>query len=143
MTFDTQLLLPQAVCLLLLNQNEEILAISRRDDPNAWGLPGGKVDPGETLEIAVVRETFEETGLVLAGVQPVFTAKNDGGEKDTTYMCTTFTGRIVGQAPGAPRSEPFVGDVKWVKPSVLEHSVFGRYNRELFTHIGLIIDLIL
>jgi 8-oxo-dGTP pyrophosphatase MutT (NUDIX family) len=28
-----------------------------------WGLPGGKVDPGETQLEAAVRETFEEVGL--------------------------------------------------------------------------------
>lgn len=29
-----------------------------------WGSVGGAVDPGESLEEAVVRELFEETGLV-------------------------------------------------------------------------------
>ena len=31
--------------------------------PNAWVLPGGKIDPGETLEECVIREIFEETGI--------------------------------------------------------------------------------
>lgn len=30
-----------------------------------WGLPAGKIDPGETPEQAVVRETLEETGIDL------------------------------------------------------------------------------
>lgn len=32
-----------------------------------WGIPKGAPDPGETLEATAIRETFEETGLVVAG----------------------------------------------------------------------------
>ena len=31
-----------------------------------WGLPGGRVDPGETPTTAAIREVFEETGLALS-----------------------------------------------------------------------------
>lgn len=28
-----------------------------------WWLPGGRVDPGETFEVAAIRETKEEAGI--------------------------------------------------------------------------------
>lgn len=40
-----------------------IVLIERRHPPAGWALPGGFVDPGETLARAAVREVREETGL--------------------------------------------------------------------------------
>ena len=38
-----------------------------------WVTPGGGVDPGESHEVAAVRELFEETGLVISDVgEPVY-----------------------------------------------------------------------
>jgi ADP-ribose pyrophosphatase YjhB (NUDIX family) len=42
--------------------------LQRRDDNRMWGLPGGSVDPGESVRAAVIREVLEETGL---DVEPV------------------------------------------------------------------------
>jgi mutator protein MutT len=41
------------------------LLMQRRADGGAWGLPGGAVDPGEAPAQAIVREVWEETGLVV------------------------------------------------------------------------------
>jgi len=37
-----------------------------RNFPNAWVLPGGHLDPGESLEYGVIREVFEETGISIS-----------------------------------------------------------------------------
>ena len=37
---------PLSVSLLITNEKGEILHISRKDDHEAFGLVGGKVDPG-------------------------------------------------------------------------------------------------
>lgn len=63
-----------SVYALVRNDNGEYLLLRRsknsRTQPGKWDLPGGKVDPGETLEEAVTREVREETGLSL-GLQEI------------------------------------------------------------------------
>ena len=49
------------VCVALI-QNERVL-LTNRTDFEVWCLPGGHVDPGESIAQAAVRETAEETGL--------------------------------------------------------------------------------
>lgn len=56
-------------------QGEKVLLVRRANPPDAgrWGLPGGKINHGESIAQAAVREVLEETGVhTVAG--PVFTA---------------------------------------------------------------------
>lgn len=47
---------------ILANSKNEIL-LQKRSDFNAWGLPGGALEFGESAQEACVREFLEETGL--------------------------------------------------------------------------------
>lgn len=126
-----------AVCCLLMNGDGDVLAISRGNDTTKWGLPGGKVERHESLEVAVVREMFEETGYVIAAPQSVYTAFVPG---ETNFLCTTFIGQVVAQVPDAPRSVPFEGVVQWVHRALLvqeSHAPYARYNRTLFEHLNI------
>ena len=47
---------------VIFNDLGEVL-LERRSDNGFWGLPGGAVEIGESVEEAIIREVFEETGL--------------------------------------------------------------------------------
>lgn len=82
-----------AVCLLLPASSGLYWAVSRRNDTTQWGLPGGKVDPGESFEQAVLRETSEEMGLFIpssAEAIPIYSAVCPGKGPGDTYWVTTY-----------------------------------------------------
>ena len=57
---------PQVGCgAAIRNENAQILLIKRLTEPekDSWGLPGGKIDFGETAQAATKREVNEELGI--------------------------------------------------------------------------------
>jgi ADP-ribose pyrophosphatase YjhB (NUDIX family) len=51
--------------VVLFNCQGNILAVSRKDNYEDLGFPGGKLNINENPEQAAIRETFEETGIIL------------------------------------------------------------------------------
>jgi 8-oxo-dGTP diphosphatase len=58
-------IVPQVAVGAVCTHGDALLLIRRGRGPAAgeWSVPGGRVEPGETLHEAVVRETAEETAL--------------------------------------------------------------------------------
>ncbi|WP_346895162.1 NUDIX hydrolase [uncultured Roseibium sp.] len=56
-------------------RDSQVLLVRRANPPDAgrWGFPGGKIEQGETIKDAAIRELLEETG-VRADPLSVFTA---------------------------------------------------------------------
>lgn len=114
----------QAVVALIFNAEDKILGITRRDTIDDWGLPGGKVDPNESLIDALIREIKEETNLELDPnkFSLIFIA-NDG-----PYEVSTF------QYHDVLVDKPTQGDsgiVGWIDWDDLFRGSFGSYNKQL------------
>jgi len=48
---------------VLLSDDHQKVLLTRRTDNGQWCLPGGMIDPGESVAEGCQREVFEETGL--------------------------------------------------------------------------------
>ncbi len=73
------------VKVIIINDNNEMLLLKRSDKTSrahGWDLAGGGVDKGEDPLDAVVRESLEETGLLIDNIRMLstFHGNTDGGE---------------------------------------------------------------
>lgn len=126
-------LMKTAACALVIRDDGKILAVSRGDGREDWGLPGGKTECGEHVPETAARELFEETGVTGLMSEGVFTAMAH------TRLCTTylFTSMLFPEELGGTLPD-FEGHVEWVEPDVLTRGSFGAYNTALLTHLNLI-----
>jgi 8-oxo-dGTP pyrophosphatase MutT (NUDIX family) len=121
--------LPRAACVLL-KKGDRYLSVSRRDNPDTFGLPGGKVDPGEDDETAARRECKEETGLDAEELRFLFAGRCEATEDDgVDYWTTTYVGDYSGEI-----NTDEEGVVRWVTKEDLigPKSPFASYNQRLF-----------
>jgi ADP-ribose pyrophosphatase YjhB (NUDIX family) len=89
-------------------EDNRILLI-QREDFRVWGLPGGDVDPGESLARAAVREAREETGLTVELTRLVGMYSLVGN--DHTLITAVFAARPTDvRAAPDPRE---ITDVRW------------------------------
>lgn len=97
----------------------------RYDD---WGLPKGKLDPGETDEEAALREVLEETGYRcrIVATLPETSHQTSRGGKSVAW----FAMRPLPDSPGfAPNDE--IDEVRWLSPRRAARAVDYENDRRL------------
>ena len=65
MTLHSKTPYPIPAVAAVLIHDDKVLLVCRGQEPNKgrWGFPGGKIEVGETIEEAALRELEEETGV--------------------------------------------------------------------------------
>ncbi|MDP8266618.1 MAG: NUDIX hydrolase [Candidatus Aceula meridiana] len=81
---------------VIIELSQGIVIIERSNPPFGWALPGGFVDPDESLEMAVVREAKEETNLDLKDLRQFHTYSKPDRDPRFHTVDTVFIARGVG-----------------------------------------------
>jgi len=122
--------IPRGACVLVLNRQGQPLVVNRPSAPGMYCFPGGKLEEGETFLEAAVRETKEETGVILApkDLAMVFRADCPNDDHTQWYDVALFVStRPVEHIPGSEEADLVAqfGDF----PDLLARSPFFAYNR--------------
>ena len=94
-----------------------------------WEFVGGKVEPGETKEQALIRECREELAITVA-VEGVFTEVTHV-YPDLTIHLTLFNARI---AEGTPQKLEH-NDIRWITPAEIDDYDFCPEDEEILREI--------
>lgn len=112
-----------AVGGLVVNSRGRLLLVRRARDPGRgrWGLPGGFVDRGESIESALSREVAEETGLTVTRQTLLTTGPNvytyqgvTADVVDLFYVCRVQSTKSVQLAPDE------LDEFKWCVPDAAD-----------------------
>lgn len=92
-----------------------------------WEFPGGKVEPGEDVYTALVRELREELGVTVQAARPLIRIRHVYPDKQVlldVWQVTAFDGD-----PHGREGQP----IRWVSPEQLVDYAFPAANRPLVT----------
>jgi 8-oxo-dGTP diphosphatase len=113
---------------------DRVLLVRRGRAPfrGSWAFPGGFVDLRETVEAAVLRELFEETGLRgrTDGLVGVYSGPDRDPRKPTTSVVFHIRGR-----GGEPRAGDDAGEARWVPLNAVGRLAFD-HNKILRDALG-------
>ena len=112
-----------AVSAFVQDDQGRILMI-RRTDNGYYSIPGGQVEPGETLTQAAIRETQEETGvdILITGLVGLYSNPQHVIEYDNGEVRQEFSICFSGiNAGGIPHISVESSDVAWVEATAVRH----------------------
>lgn len=121
-----------AVSAVVRDEEDRLLLIKRTDN-DLWSIPGGGMEPGETVSAAVVREVREETGYQVEPTRLVgvfsdprhVVAYDDGEVRQAFSLC--FECKV---ASGEPQTSDESSAVEWVPPALIADLDMHRTIRE-------------
>src|SRR5690349_2641949 len=115
---------------LVTNEKNELLVMFRR---GKWDLPKGKVDEGETLETAAIREVQEETGIKNVSLSEfVGITNHEYFEKRLNQYIIKethwFAMKADGETKFVPQTEEDIENIIWADEAELKECLRNTYS---------------
>lgn len=122
---NPKIVVPPLPCIgvsgIAFNPKNEVLLIKRNQPPasGSWSIPGGKLEPGESLVSCCQREFFEETAVQVevGHIVAVVERKLEGFH----YVIIDFLVRVIDEHNATPVAQSDVIDARWVSLAELEN----------------------
>ncbi len=92
---------------IIIEINDGIILINRKNPPYGWAIPGGYVDYGESLEEAAIREAEEETSLKVRSLIQLHTYSDPDRDPRKHTISTVF----IAKGKGKPKARDDARDL--------------------------------
>jgi ADP-ribose pyrophosphatase YjhB (NUDIX family) len=120
---------------LIIESDDGIILIKRKNPPDGWALPGGFVEYGESIESASIREAREETGLDVELVRQFHTYSAPKRDPRHHTITTVFVARAHGRPLAGDdakeidifRSENLPDQIAFDHRDIINDYFAGRY----------------
>ena len=113
---------------VIWNNHQQILIDRRRSGGTMgglWEFPGGKIEPGETVEECIQREIWEELGISIEVGKHLITI-----EHDYTHLRVTLTVHQCRHVGGVPQLLE-CDEIRWVTLDELDCFTFPKANEQI------------
>jgi len=129
---------PIATCffaLVVVRHGDRFLLVHECKHGQTWYLPAGRVEPGETLEAAALRETLEETGLEVA-LEGILRVEHNPGI-EMTRVRVFYLARPLGDTTPKQVPDEHSLAARWVTLAELPRlPLRGQEVLEIFTAVA-------